>query len=125
MDIERFTELADRLMERVPEPILEGLNGGVAIRRNAMRDKADPRDVYIMGEYVTDPVMGCYVVIYYGSFRALLEGEPDSVWEAELWETIRHELRHHLEDRAGESDLDREDEEQLYELRKRAPGKQK
>jgi hypothetical protein len=121
MDIERFTALADRLMERVPEPVLEGLNGGVCIRRNAHRDKADPRDVYIMGEYVTDPVMGCYVLIYYGSFQAVLAGEPDPVWEAELWETIRHELRHHLETRAGEQDLDREDAAQLYELRKRTP----
>ncbi|HYF95824.1 MAG TPA: metallopeptidase family protein [Symbiobacteriaceae bacterium] len=121
MDIEQFTELADRLMDRVPEPVLEGLNGGVTVRRNARRDKADPRDVYIMGEYVTDPVMGCYVVLYYGSFVAILTGEPDAVWEEELWETIRHELRHHLEVRAGESDLDREDEEQMYELRKRSP----
>lgn len=119
MDIDRFTELADRLMERVPEPILEGLNGGVTIRVGARRDKRDPRDVYIMGEYVTDPVMGCYVVIYYGSFRQVLEGEPDSVWEEELWETIRHELRHHLEDRAGEDALDREDAEELYEFRRR------
>ncbi|HWI66480.1 MAG TPA: metallopeptidase family protein [Symbiobacteriaceae bacterium] len=121
MDIEQFTELADRLMERVPEPVLEGLNGGVTIRRNARREKDDPKDVFIMGEYVTDPVMGCYVVLYYGSFQAILNGEPDSVWEEELWETIRHELRHHLEYRAGESDLDREDEEQLFELRKRSP----
>lgn len=121
MDIERFTELADQLMERVPAPVLEGLNGGVSIRRNAMRDRRDPRDVYIMGEYVTDPALGCYVVIYYGSFRATLADEPDQVWEAELWETIRHELRHHLEARAGESGLDREDAEQVYELRKRAP----
>lgn len=121
MDIEQFTELADRLMERVPEPVLEGLNGGVTIRRNALRDKRDPRDVYILGEYVTDPVMGCYVVIYYGSFKAILTGEPDSVWEEELWETIRHELRHHLEVRAGEDDLDREDAELIWELRKRGP----
>ena len=121
MDIEQFTALADRLMERVPEPVLDGLNGGVAVRRNAQRDKRDPHDVYILGEYVTDPAMGCYVVLYYGSFTAILAGEPDQVWEEELWETIRHELRHHLEVRAGESDLDREDEEQIYELRKRSP----
>ncbi|HWI53479.1 MAG TPA: metallopeptidase family protein [Symbiobacteriaceae bacterium] len=124
MDIEQFTELADRLMERVPEPVLEGLNGGVTIRRNALRDKHDPRDLFILGEYVTDPLLGCYVVIYFGSFQAVLAGEPEAMWEEELWETIRHELRHHLEVRAGEDDLDREDAEQLYELRKRSARKQ-
>lgn len=121
MDIDRFTALADRLMERVPEPILEGLNGGVTIRRRAMRDPDDPNDVYIMGEYRTDHVLGCYVVLYYGSFQALLDGEPDEVWEQEIWETIRHELRHHVEERAGVADLDVEDEVEKEQFRRDAP----
>lgn len=116
MDIDAFSELADQLLERVPPPILEGLNGGVVVRRRAMRKKNDPPGVYIMGEYVTDPVMGAYVVLYYGSFVELLGGESAHAWEQELWDTIRHELRHHLETRAGMGDLDLEDEVQLEQL---------
>lgn len=120
MEIERFTELADRLMERVPAPLLEGLNGGVAIRRRAMRRNADPAGVYILGEYVTD-LLGCYIVIYWGSFAELFAGEPDDIWEQELWETIRHELRHHVENRAGVTDLDWEDEADLERFRTESP----
>lgn len=120
MDIDAFTELADQLMERVPSPILEGLNGGVVVRRRAMRHKNDPHGVYVMGEYVTDPAMGAYVVLYYGSFVELLGDEPAEAWELELWDTIRHELRHHLEARAGVGDLDLEDEVQLAQLQAEA-----
>lgn len=117
MDLDRFTQLANELMGRVPEPILEGLNGGVAIRRRAMRRKDDPSGVYILGEYITDPAMGCFIVIYWGSFAELFAGEPDEVWEKELWDTIRHELRHHVENRAGVIDLDLEDEAELAQMR--------
>lgn len=121
MEIKRFTELADRLMERIPEPLLEGLNGGVAIRRRAMRRQGDPAGVYILGEYITDHALGCYIVIYWGSFAELFADEPDEVWEKELWDTIRHELRHHIEVRAGEADLDIEDEVELEQMRQELP----
>lgn len=120
MEIERFTELADRLMERVPPPLLEGLNGGVAIRRRAMRRSGDPAGVFILGEYVTD-LLGCYIIIYWGSFAELFSGESDEFWEQELWETIRHELRHHVENRAGVTDLDWEDEADLDRFRSESP----
>jgi hypothetical protein len=121
VDIQRFTETADRLMERVPPPVLEGLNGGVTVQRKAQRNAGDPPGVYIMGEYITDPLLGCYVVLYYGSFLEVLHGEPEQAWEEEIWETIRHELTHHLEYRAGEYDLDIEDAVQLEELRWTSP----
>lgn len=119
-EIDRFTETADRLMEQVPAPILEGLNGGVTVRRRAMRKRNDPAGVYIMGEYVTDN-LGCYVVLYYGSFAEVLGDEPDEVWEKEIWDTIRHELRHHVEGRAGVADLDVEDVEDLERFQQEAP----
>lgn len=121
MDIERFTELADRLMDRVPPEVIEGLNGGVTVRRLARRNPTDPADVYILGEYITDPHLGCYVALYYGSFFQLFDGEPESVWEEELWITIKHELLHHLEARAGEHGLDMEDAETLERLQDELP----
>jgi len=121
MDIEQFTRLADELMERIPPPVLEGLNGGVTVRRKARRNPGDPEGVFILGEYITDPHLGCHVALYYGSFLALFEGEPDELWEDELYQTIKHELLHHLEARAGEYDLDVEDAVSLREMQEQAP----
>lgn len=121
MDLERFAALADRLMDQVPPPVLEGLNGGVTVRRRGMRKPGDPEGVYVLGEYITDPVMGRYIVLYFGSFAALFADEPEPVWEAELWSTIKHELRHHLEHQAGERDLDLEDEADVARFREELP----
>lgn len=46
------------------------------------------------------------VVLYHGSFRALAELDDSFDWEAEAWETLTHELRHHLEWRAGHGALE-------------------
>jgi hypothetical protein len=46
------------------------------------------------------------IVLYHGSFRSLAEQDPMFDWEAELWETILHELLHHREAAAAESGLD-------------------
>lgn len=116
MDIDRFTEVADRLVEELPPKLLEGLTGGIVVAEEAHRREDDPPDVYILGEYVTEDWPGCYIVLYYGSFRELFEGEPDEVWEEELRITIRHEVRHHVEARAGMDDLGVEDKLELERL---------
>lgn len=121
MDLERFTALADQMVERIPPLFLEGLNGGIAVRRRAMRNPGDPAGVYILGEYVTDEALGCYILLYWGSFVELFRDEPAQVWEAELWETIKHELRHHVEARAGEYGLDLEDAAELAQMRAELP----
>src|SRR4029079_8025848 len=45
------------------------------------------------------------VVLYYGSFLRLSKQEPEFDWEEELWETLTHELQHHLESLADEAAL--------------------
>ena len=50
------------------------------------------------------------VVLYHGSFEALSQLGPGFDWRAEAWETLTHELRHHLEWRAGAPDLEAFDE---------------
>ena len=47
------------------------------------------------------------VHLYYGSFVALAENDPSFDVEAELKETIEHEVQHHIEDRAGAKTLQR------------------
>jgi hypothetical protein len=46
------------------------------------------------------PGLRSTVYLHYGSFAALAEREPGFDWRHEAWETLVHEVRHHLEWRA-------------------------
>ncbi|MBO8141600.1 MAG: metallopeptidase family protein [Firmicutes bacterium] len=119
VSLRRFTRMANRLYDRIPQRFLVELNGGIIISEEAEQRDPDLPDVYILGEYVEDPYgLGRYIVLYYGSFRALFGDSPPDVWEAELWETLLHEIRHHLESLAGVDDLEIEDMRQLAEFRR-------
>jgi len=68
-------------------------------------------DIYTLGECTPLEWSGSgadlqsRVVLYHGSFQALAGlGEFD--WRAEAWETLTHELRHHLEWRANVAALE-------------------
>lgn len=126
LDFDAFADLAERIADEVPPALFDGLNGGLLVEKKTRRRSDDPPGVYLLGEYITEEYLGPLIVIYYGSFRRLLEGRPDPEWEAELRETLLHELRHHLEGRAGVRDLEREDVEELGRLWRdwlgRAPG---
>ena len=61
-------------------------------------------------------------MLYHGSFRALARLDPSFDWRREAWDTLTHELRHHLEwqartealeafDRAAEANFARQDGE--------------
>ena len=124
LDLAAFEELANRLFDEIPPALLEGLNGGILISEEAHQEDHDLPDVYIMGEFIDDPFgLGNYIVLYYGSFLEVLGDAPPDVWEEELWETMLHEIRHHVELRAGVDDLDLEDLRQLEEFRRaKEPG---
>lgn len=113
MRFREFEELAFEHWERIPEEYKEGIDG-VRVLRRAKPHGALP-DVYTMGECATETYPSDYggpdtirsaVVLYYGSFAALAELEADFDWEGELWETLTHELRHHLESLAAEDALE-------------------
>ncbi len=108
MNIKKFTELTDKIIEnKIPAELMKGLNLGISIIPDTYKDE----DCYVMGEYIVDQ-MGCSVLLYYGSFSEVLEGEPKDVWIEEIKDTILHELQHHVESLAGEEYLaDLEEEE--------------
>jgi len=116
VDYDTFCEWADAIASRLPDRFLEGLTGGIQIDREARRNPEDPPGVFLLGEYITDPYLGQYICIYYGSFVETFAGEPASVWYEELEETILHEIRHHIEAQAGVDWLGEEDLRQLQEL---------
>ncbi|NPV91367.1 MAG: metallopeptidase family protein [Firmicutes bacterium] len=111
VSFERFAEMLDQAVNRIPPHFLRDLTGGFNVQNGKKRDGG----YYIMGEYVYGDYLGCFIVFYYGSFVELLRNEPVEVWETEIMDTVLHELQHHLEDRAGRDDLARKELEELAE----------
>jgi len=104
-DIDQFTGLAGDIIDGIPEKFCRNLNGGF----NIVPDTKKDGKFYIMGEYIQDEIMGCIIMIYYGSFVALLGDADAGAWQGELKETILHELRHHVEIMAGVDYLSEEE----------------
>ncbi len=96
--------MVDRLAREVPAEFRDGI---VAID---VSPKALPHpvhgDVYTLGECVPLEWSGSgadlhsRIILYHGSFASLAR-LGDFAWREETWETLTHELRHHLEWRAN------------------------
>jgi hypothetical protein len=111
MHLAAFRALVRRLADEVPEEYLDGITA-VDVSPRTVPHPQFP-EVYTLGECVPlhgdgDEVLS-RVVLYHGSFRALARDEQDFDWEGETHETLLHELRHHLEWRAGHEGLERYD----------------
>lgn len=116
MTFEAFRATVESMVEDIPDEFLEGLQG-VHVMEQAVPEE-DFEDVYRLGEYL-DPGtpnflgghagLGRHIALYYGSFVAVAEGDPDFDWETEIWDTLTHELRHHVESLAGEDSLVQDD----------------
>ena len=112
MRLADFRALIARLQADVPPAYLEGI---VDVE---VSPKAVPHpvraDIYTLGECIPLEWSGSgadlqsRVVLYHGSFQALARlSEPgDFDWREEAWETLTHELRHHLEWRANHKALE-------------------
>lgn len=116
LTIDEVQDVLEEIAEELPEWVYDELNGGILLLPDEMvAPEAVDNDLFTLGEYVYDDIMGRYVVLYYGSFCALFAGEPEEIWRSELKETLRHELTHHFESLAGERGLEIKDEEELKE----------
>jgi hypothetical protein len=72
-------------------------------------------DVFTMGECLTEDHLSDFsgpdttrstIVLYWGSFAELARRDETFDWGEELWETLTHELRHHLESLARDEALE-------------------
>ena len=97
--------MLDQAVDRIPPRFCRGLTGGFNVQQGKKRDG----EYYILGEYVEGGHLGCFIVFYYGSFVGLMKGEPWEAWEAEIIDTVLHEMQHHLEAQAGREDLARQE----------------
>ena len=105
----------EEIAEQFPEAFFEDLDGGIQLEERAYPDPDfPPEEMYIMGEYVHD-TLGRYILLYYGSFAALLAEEDEEVWKDEIFATVAHEFTHHLEETAGLHALDDKDLEFLQQ----------
>ena len=104
MRFDDFRSLVERLAREVPQQFREGI---VSVEVSPKTVPHPVRgDVYTLGECVPLEWSGSGVdlqsriVLYHGSFAALARlGDFD--WRREAWDTLTHELRHHLEWRAN------------------------
>lgn len=101
------------MWSEIPEDYKEGVDA-LVVRREAESDP-EHAELYTMGMCFTEPYPSDYggpettrsiLALYHGSFLKVAGSDPDFPWEEELWETITHELRHHLEFMADEDALE-------------------
>ncbi|MGI9039953.1 MAG: metallopeptidase family protein [Gemmatimonadales bacterium] len=112
MRLSDFRSLIHRLTAEVPGSFYQGVAEVVVSPRAVPHPTR--ADIYTMGECIPLPAgeaagvegVQSRIVLYYGSFAALAELQPGFDWRAEAWETLTHELRHHLEWRARAPNLE-------------------
>ena len=110
---EQMGDWLEEIAAQFPEAFYEELDGGIQLEEAALPDPDFPEgEMYVMGEYVHD-FLGRYILLYYGSFAALLAEEDEDVWRDEIFATVAHEFTHHMEDTAMLHDLDDADAEFL------------
>jgi hypothetical protein len=114
---DQFADMLDRAVDRIPSRFLRDLAGGFNLRQGKKREG----EYFILGEYIEDGIGGCFIMFYYGSFVEVLEDEPGDSWEAEIVDTVLHEMQHHLESLAGRDDLGRKEIEELARALQNGP----
>jgi hypothetical protein len=111
MDFPEFERLVRRLAREIPDDYMDGI-AAIDVSPKTIPHPVRA-DVYTLGECI--PLHGegddiqSRVVLYHGSFRALAGVRGDFGWREEAWETLTHELRHHLEWRANADALEQFD----------------
>jgi hypothetical protein len=107
-----FEAMVDRMAAEVPPEFLEGIAEIVVSPRAVPHPER--AGIFTLGECVPLPApagaelgeVQSRVILYYGSFVALARDTPGFAWREEAFETLTHELRHHLEWRARTDDLE-------------------
>ena len=108
-----FEAMVREMVRELPAGFLEGV-AGVSVTGKTVPHPVRA-DVYTLGECVPHsfgtpddggPGLRSTVYLHYGSFAALAEDEPGFNWREEAWETLTHEVRHHLEWRAHAAELE-------------------
>ncbi len=130
MTFEEFKARAHEVFAGIPDDYREGVEGIEVTRKTVMHPTLP--EVYTLGECLSDFYPSEFggagevrsrVALYYGSFQAVARDEEDWDWDDEIWETITHEIRHHLEHLASEDALEEMDyaADQSFAMREGEP----
>ncbi len=105
MRLSDFEAMVRRFADEVPADFLQGI-AEIAVSPRTV-PHPDRAEIFTLGECIplpsSDPAsegIQSRIVLYHGSFAALASLQPGFDWRSEAWETLTHELRHHLEWRA-------------------------
>jgi hypothetical protein len=111
MRLSDFESMVRRMSDEVPPEFLAGVAEIVVSPRRVPHPERE--EIFTLGECIPLPVaegsaegVQSRVVLYHGSFQALAGLRDGFDWREEAWETLTHELRHHLEWRARAPDLE-------------------
>lgn len=113
MSFAEFEDRAAHEWSRIPDEFKAGVDAFVVSRDARAHARAD--GVYTLGECVTESYPSDFggpdtirseLRLYYGSFRRLAADDAGFDWDGEIWETLTHELKHHLESLASRDDLE-------------------
>ncbi|MFZ5624280.1 MAG: metallopeptidase family protein [Gemmatimonadota bacterium] len=111
MRLSDFESLVRRLSGEVPPEFFEGVAEVVVSPKTVPHPTRG--EIYTLGECIPLPAQGgaadevqSRIVLYHGSFQALARLSDDFDWREEAWQTLTHELRHHLEWRARREELE-------------------
>lgn len=116
MDLATFTQRALEHWNAIPARFREGVSAFVVDPGAQLKEEFEGSWIYGWCE-PDDAIMAIpgapvtsRITIFHGSFTNIAAEDPEFDWDEELWETIRHELQHHLEWRAGDDHLGDEDD---------------
>src|SRR5918993_4016953 len=112
MRLADFETMVRQLCKEVPTHFFDGIAEVVVSPRTVPH--LDRTEIFTLGECVPLPVqvgtgsdgIQSRIVLYHGSFSALAQSQEEFDWRQEAWQTLTHELRHHLEWRAQAPDLE-------------------
>jgi hypothetical protein len=112
MRLSDFEAMVVRMAGEVPREFLDGV-GEIVVSPRTVPHPERP-GIFTLGECIPLPAgagsgpegIQSRVVLYHGSFAALARVAPGFDWREEAFETLTHELRHHLEWRARAPDLE-------------------
>ena len=112
-----FEAMVRGMTQELPPGFLDGIADIVVTTKTVPHPVR--RDVFTLGECIPhdfgapgddSPGLRSSIELHYGSFAALAKTDRAFDWRHEAWETLTHEVRHHLEWRARVPELEALDE---------------
>ena len=99
---DEFEAITREEIALLPPYVQKDLTGGVLIDPSAYLHPARMADdLYILGTYSYGGIYGKQIILYYGSFRAVMGNAGARAVRRQIRDTVRHEFLHHMETRAG------------------------